>query len=60
MPTFLGAMAIFYRDGDSFPALPGAPYSNVISYAMVYLIGGLVHSAGLDRFAGGKKGKKRE
>ena len=40
-------MATFYRDGDTIPALPGGPYTDIFAYALVYLVGGFAHHTGL-------------
>lgn len=47
MQGFVAAMACFYRDGDTVPALPGGPYTDIIAYALVYLVGGFAHHTGL-------------
>ena len=45
--SFVGALAVFYRDGDSIPVVPGGPYTAWVGHALVYLLGGLAHVTGL-------------
>jgi len=42
------SMAVFYRDGDILPALPGGPYTNFMGHVLVNVVGGLAHMTGLD------------
>ncbi|MCJ1247291.1 hypothetical protein MMC30_004505 [Trapelia coarctata] len=57
LPGFLGAMALFYRDGDTLPSMPGAPYTNVFGYLLVNVVGRLADLAGLDKSIEDRKEK---
>lgn len=59
MPGFLGGMAVFYREGDTIPALPGAPYTNFIGHAMVNALGGFAHMTGLDKGPDSREARTR-